>query len=180
VGRFCLLAFAVASAACTVDGLELAGKQCPCVEGYSCDERQNLCVLGAFDASISLDGSVEDASDTRPTAADTKVTDAKLDAPPAGPDCSVHADGKLYCTNKSPANIRATPNNTATIVDQLTTDYSWFTCWTTGQLHAGDNTTWYYTLGDNNGKWGYVAANDTNTTSAFDANPTTYGLKKCP
>jgi hypothetical protein len=173
VVRWCSVVFAVMSVGCSVGALNLSDKQCPCVEGYSCDERRNLCVLGPIDAAV--DAQVPETNIT-----DTKTSDAKPDTLPVGPDCSVHADGKLYCTNANPANIRATPDNTATVVDQLLMDYDWFTCWTTGALHAGGNRTWYYTLGDRYGKWGYVAANDLNTTETFDANPTAYGLKHCP
>jgi hypothetical protein len=85
-------------------------------------------------------------------------------------------DGKLYASNAAGAPIRSAPANDAPVVDHLRTRESWFDCWTTGDRHAGGNTTWYHPLGDDNGNWGFVAANDLSTTNAFDANP---NLKKC-
>ncbi|WP_394846386.1 DUF1906 domain-containing protein [Pendulispora brunnea] len=96
-----------------------------------------------------------------------------------GSDCGVHSDGKLYCTNTVGAAMRSTPRNGGTIVNRLRTSPSWFTCWGTGDQHAGGNTTWYYTQGDDNPNWGWVAAVDLSTTSAFDADPSAHGLKKC-
>ena len=64
-------------------------------------------------------------------------------------------------------------------MNHLRTTDSWFTCWTTGDLHAGGNHAWYYTEGDDNAHWGYVPAVDLHTTSAFDANPSAHGLAKC-
>ena len=87
------------------------------------------------------------------------------------------SDGKLYVSNVAGAAIRSNPENDAPIVNHLRTTESWFDCWTSGDRHAGGNTTWYHTLGDDNGNWGFVAANDLSTTSAFDANPV--GLRKC-
>ena len=49
-----------------------------------------------------------------------------------------------------------------------------------GAGHAGNNNTWYYTQGDQHGDWGYVAAVHLSTSSAFDANPSAYGLPYCP
>lgn len=65
------------------------------------------------------------------------------------------------------------------VVNHLRTTTSWFDCWTTGQLHGGDNTTWYHTFGDENGSWGYVPAVSLNTEASFDANPGYDGLRKC-
>jgi beta-lactamase class A len=66
------------------------------------------------------------------------------------------------------------------VVDTLRTTHSWFKCWTTGELHAGGNTTWYFTQGDDNGAWGFVPAAALETTSDFDANPSAQGMPKCP
>jgi hypothetical protein len=42
-----LLACALALlSACTVDGVDLAGKECPCADGWVCDEAANRCVTG--------------------------------------------------------------------------------------------------------------------------------------
>jgi hypothetical protein len=88
-----------------------------------------------------------------------------------GTPCGVQGDGKLHCDNDPGAAMRAEPKNGAAIVNRLRTGNSWFDCWTTGDRHAGGNTTWYHTLGDDNGNWGFVAAVDLSTPSAFDANP---------
>ena len=154
----------VAVLGCSVGSVDLSNKQCPCVDGYSCDRARNVCVLGEIDASV----------DSAPIDA---VVDTKL---PPGPDCSVHGDKRLYCSNKTPANIRATPTNAGTIVDTMITNYSWFTCWKAGDMHSGGNTTWYYTLGDKNGKWGFMAASDVETTDAFEKDPSAFGFAKCP
>ena len=94
-----------------------------------------------------------------------------------GTACGVQNDGKLHCANDAGAALRSSPANAAPVVNHLRTTESWFDCWTTGDRHAGGNTTWYHTLGDDNGNWGFVAANDLSTTSAFDASPA--GLRKC-
>ncbi|HVY48067.1 MAG TPA: hypothetical protein VHB21_19400 [Minicystis sp.] len=96
-----------------------------------------------------------------------------------GDACDVHADGKLYCDNTTGAAMYSSTNTSSGVVNHLRTSPSWFKCWGTGQLHAGGNTTWYYTEGDDNSKWGWVPAVDLHTTSAFDANPSAHGLAKC-
>ena len=99
---------------------------------------------------------------------------------PAPAACAVQGDGKLHCSNKAGAPLRAAPTNGGAIVNHLRTTNSWFDCWKTGDRHAGGNTTWYHTIGDDNGNAGFVAAVDTSTTSAFDANPSAAQLAKCP
>lgn len=98
--------------------------------------------------------------------------------PPAG-DCSVHSDGKLHCTNKDNSAMYKNHNAESGVVNHLRTTTSWFDCWGTGQKHAGGNTTWYHTLGDDNGKWGWVPGVDLSTPDTFDGDPGAYGLKKC-
>ncbi|HEY4119804.1 MAG TPA: glycoside hydrolase domain-containing protein [Byssovorax sp.] len=93
--------------------------------------------------------------------------------------CSVHSDGRLYCTDTAGSAMYADPTTSSAVVDHLETTNSWFQCWGTGQLHSGGNTTWYYTQGDDEGAWGWVPAADLDTTSAFDANPTAAGLAAC-
>jgi Domain of unknown function (DUF1906) len=103
-------------------------------------------------------------------------------APPASPptsNCDVHSDGKLYCVNSADAAMYASSNFGSGVVNHLETTSSWFTCWGKGELHPGGNTTWYYTLGDANGNWGWVPAVDLQTTDSFDADPTAHGLKAC-
>lgn len=160
---------AALSVACSVEELDLSGKRCPCVEGYVCDDTRDLCVTSLPDASIEADAADAKTADV----ADTKSGDGAL-------ACAVRSDQRLYCTNKVPANIRSAAKNAATIVDELRTSYSWFSCWTVGERHAGGNTTWYYTLGDRDGKWGYVAAVDVMTPAGFATDPTARGFVKCP
>lgn len=38
------VALAVLLAGCTVDALDLEGRQCPCIDGWDCDETRNVCV----------------------------------------------------------------------------------------------------------------------------------------
>lgn len=68
---------------------------------------------------------------------------------------------------------------TSSVVNHLRTTESWFDCWSTGQKHAGGNTTWDHTRGDDNAKWGWVPGVDLSTPDTFDANPSAYGFKKC-
>lgn len=99
---------------------------------------------------------------------------------PGGGECGVRQDGKLHCANRANTPLRAAPNAGAPVVDTLRTTNSWFSCWTTGEMHAGGNTTWYATIGDDTGKQGFLPAVSTSTASDFDANPTAKGLKRCP
>ncbi|WP_371659813.1 hypothetical protein [Streptomyces sp. NBC_00280] len=98
-------------------------------------------------------------------------------------DCVIRLDSRLWCNNASPANIRASARLQAEITGQLLLNYSWFDCWTSGDLHGGGNTTWYHTKGDwtrpGYDGWGYVPAQALYTTSDFDADPTAYGLRHC-
>ncbi|WP_394843492.1 DUF1906 domain-containing protein [Pendulispora brunnea] len=96
-----------------------------------------------------------------------------------GGDCSVHDDHRLYCGNTSGAAMRATMSGSAAVVNHLQTSPSWFDCWGTGEQHAGGNTTWYHTLGDDTSTWGWLPGVNLNTTSAFDADPSAHGLPRC-
>jgi uncharacterized protein YvpB len=98
---------------------------------------------------------------------------------PIGVDCSVHGDGKLYCTNTGGAAMHASTTASSPVVNHLRTTYSWFECWGSGEQHAGGNTTWYRTIGDDNSSRGWIPAVDLGTQSEFDANPTARGLKAC-
>ena len=99
--------------------------------------------------------------------------------PPIGSASSCKmSSGKLYCTNAvSP--LRNKPYFSGSQVNVLRTTYSWFKCWTTGQIHGGGNNIWYYTLGDDNGNWGYLPAVQVYTTGYFDAHASSYGLPRC-
>ena len=99
--------------------------------------------------------------------------------PPPDPTCSVHQDGRLYCDDTSGSAMHDQHNFSSAVVNHLRTTHSWFTCWGTGEMHSGGNTTWYFTLGDDNNHWGWVPAVDLHTTSAFDHDPSAHGLKKC-
>jgi Phage tail lysozyme len=99
--------------------------------------------------------------------------------PQDDPNCDVHSDGKLYCGNSADAAMYASDNFSSGVVNTLRSTDSWFTCWGTGEQHAGGNTTWYYTLGDDNDNWGWIPAVDLNTTSDFDADPSAHGLARC-
>jgi surface antigen len=99
-----------------------------------------------------------------------------------GGDCAVHPDDhRLYCdVSGGPASMHADPTLGSPVVNTLRTAYSWFDCWGTGDRHAGGNTTWYHTQGDDNASWGWVPGVALETPDAFDANPTAQGLPRCP
>ncbi len=96
-----------------------------------------------------------------------------------GDACAVQGDAKLHCSNGAGAPLRAEPRNGAPVVDALRTTYSWFECWAPGDRHAGGNTTWYRTVGDDRGARGWVAGSDLRTPDAFDADPSARGLARC-
>jgi hypothetical protein len=96
--------------------------------------------------------------------------------------CGVKKDGRLWCGNDYNAELRSSPSTSepqSRVVDHLYTTYSWFTCWSEGQIHPGGNYTWYYTQGDEHGNWGWVAAAYVYTSSKFDRDPSVHGLPKC-
>ena len=99
--------------------------------------------------------------------------------PPPASSCDVHSDGKLYCDNTDNSAMYASDNFESAVVNHLRTTSSWFKCWAYGEEHPGGNKTWYYTLGDDNGNWGWVPAVDLDTASSFDANPSAHGLAEC-
>jgi beta-lactamase class A len=113
-------------------------------------------------------------------AKDTADPFSACGAPAKGenPSCSVHGDGRLYCSN-GPAPMYAGPHFGDAVVDHLRTTESWFACWGRGDLHEGGNTTWYRTIGDDTGQWGWVPASYLQTSSAFDADPSAHGLAAC-
>jgi hypothetical protein len=96
-----------------------------------------------------------------------------------GGDCSVHADGRLHCTNRGAAALHADTTEGSPVVNTLRTTYSWFDCWATGERHAGGNTTWYHTLGDDNASWGFLPGVALQTPDTFDADPSAHGLRRC-
>ncbi len=146
-------------------------------EEYDCDEvarhtTQGFWRSGSF---IYFNG------DSRPYHAIRRNGLTGPASPPAPPSssCNVHSDGKLYCNNTQGSAMYSAPNYSGSVVNHLRTSPSWFECWTTGELHAGGNHTWYRTIGDDNGNRGYIPAVHLDTTSAFDANPSANGLKHC-
>ncbi len=129
----------------------------------------------ATDASLAeADGdrdSVGDAPPFETSKPDAAGTDASA--------CGVHADGKLYCTNRLDTVLRSQPTLTAPIVDTLRSTASIFLCWGVGEPHAGGNSTWYYTNGDDNLELGWAPAVSLGTSDAIDANPSAFGLARC-
>jgi hypothetical protein len=148
-----------------------------------------LVTIGSCAAFVDLQkvdyGDLADASPAGPEAGDASM-DAAVVAPgkpdasgaDAGP-CAVAADGKLHCTNAPNAALYAQPTSHSAITNTLRSTNSIFLCWTAGELHAGGNSTWYFTNGDDNPSFGYVPAVMLNTSDAFDADPTAFGLRKC-
>lgn len=99
------------------------------------------------------------------------------DPPPSG--CGVWPDHKLHCFNGPNVPMHEEPRSSSAVVNTLRSTESWFECWASGERHATGNTTWYFTLGDDNGNRGFVPASAVKTTPEFDANPTARGLKMC-
>ncbi|MYV98050.1 hypothetical protein [Streptomyces sp. SID3343] len=64
--------------------------------------------------------------------------------------CYVDEDGTLHCANGT-SDLRSAPFFSAPAVGRLTSTYSWFSCWASGDPHSGGNTIWYYTNGDDGG-----------------------------
>jgi hypothetical protein len=129
-----------------------------------------LTAVGCADADMGTDDKAAALA-----AADDSVASTES----AVQSCGVRSDGKLYCGNKYNAPIYDWQYFDSGVIDHLYTTYSWFTCWTTGDLHQGGNTTWYLTVGDQHGFAGLVPAYYLSTTSAFDANPSAHGLARC-
>ncbi|MFT3764458.1 MAG: DUF1906 domain-containing protein [Minicystis sp.] len=125
----------------------------------------------------AVDLHTSDSFDADPSAHGLKQCAAPK--PPLPANCNVHSDGKLHCVNTAHAAMYKATNDASGVVNHLETTNSWFKCWGTGQKHAGGNTTWYYTLGDDNAKWGWVPAVNLSTPSTFDADPSAYGLPHC-
>jgi uncharacterized protein YvpB len=93
--------------------------------------------------------------------------------------CDVWSDGRLHCSNTPNTPMHQKPLSSSPVVNTLRSANSYFECWGTGEPHAGGNTTWYFTVGDDNPNQGYVPASVMGTTADFDANPSAHGLAKC-
>lgn len=131
---------------------------------------------GNWGSAPAVDLDTPSSFDADPTA--MGLNRCATSVPPTA-DCSVATDERLYCSNTGGASIYASPHLSSSVVNHLRTTFSWFDCWSTGDRHAGGNTTWYHTLGDDNGNWGWVPAVNLGTTSAFDSNPSSAGLPTC-
>lgn len=74
-------------AACTVDGIELEGRECPCIGGFLCDTATNTCVAIEMDAgpadAAAVDAPIVRADAPEPTMTDGATADAG--APDTGP-----------------------------------------------------------------------------------------------
>jgi hypothetical protein len=123
--------------------------------------------------------------DAAEAATDAQSVPVDVDVPKDGAatvdagTCGVRADKRLYCTNRANAPLYAQPNKSAEIVNTIRTTSSYFLCWGTGEPHAGGNSTWYYTIGDDNPNLGWTPGVMLNTPDAFDANPRAFGLRNC-
>lgn len=98
---------------------------------------------------------------------------------PVEPSCEMQPDGNLHCGNTPNVPMYYDTKFSAPVVDTLRSSDSWFNCWGLGEKHRGGNTTWYHTMGDDKGKWGWVPAINLKTTSDLDANPSAVGLPRC-
>ena len=89
--RVALLVTLLGAAACRVDELDLEGKRCPCVDGYTCEPSTDTCVRDPIDAA---------AIDAPPN--DGVIVDAPIDAPsidgPPGSSCLGSAGGSSLLT----------------------------------------------------------------------------------
>lgn len=99
--------------------------------------------------------------------------------PPLPANCNMRGDGKLYCENRPHTPVHESPKEESPVVNRLGAPSNWFKCWGTGEHHAGGNTTWYFTLGDDTGSWGWVPGVALMTPATLDADPSVYGLQHC-
>jgi len=113
--------------------------------------------------------------------AEAPPMDAGKDAAPLvdASGCGVRDDGRLYCENRANTPLYELPNTSSPVVNTLRTSFSYFVCWGLGQPHAGGNSTWYYTLGDDTAVHGWTPGVTLKTPDAFDADPSAYGLRRC-
>ncbi|MEU8134197.1 hypothetical protein [Streptodolium elevatio] len=111
----------------------------------------------------------------------TAQAQSRAEVAPLGQTCGVTAStGSLSCWNSAPTSVRSSPYATDSWqVDVLRTTWSWFGCYTIGEFHGGGTKTWYGTVGDDTGQWGFVPASAVSTSWAFDLNPGQYGMKHC-
>lgn len=103
-----------------------------------------------------------------------------VSAGPADAASCYASRGHLYCGNSYKAPIMKSaafeykPGLPVPRVDRLHTTFSYFKCRVYGARHSGGNSIWYYTNGDEKGKWGYVAA-----SYVFTPKDPFPGVKRC-
>lgn len=88
--------------------------------------------------------------------------------------CGVEGDKRLHCANDANVPMHQNPWAASPVVNRLRTTRSWFSCWFPGEAHAGGNSVWYWTQGDDNANLGFVPASVVHT-----ANDPAPGLVKC-
>lgn len=96
-------------------------------------------------------------------------------APAQAAGCGVQG-AVLICGHAVPTDVFGAPGRP---VDTLVTSPHQFVCWTPDAYHDGGNNVWYRVRGDLRAAWGYVPASVVHTSSAFDANPGAYGMRRC-
>jgi hypothetical protein len=100
----------IACASCTLPALDLAGRECPCADGYSCDPVSQRCV--ASDATPVGDAGGDAEGDTGGVVADASPESSSDDAPddaasqdggtvdaPPGPFCESLSPPATFCSD---------------------------------------------------------------------------------
>jgi hypothetical protein len=145
--------------------------------GVSCAALVDLQEVPYAERPAAPDGAA--AADASPAATPDAADAADAALPDDGAACAVRPDGKLRCTNRQDAPLHALPQESSAVVNTLRTTTSYFLCWGAGERHAGGNTTWYYTIGDDNPNLGWTPGVMLNTPDMFDVNPSAFGLRNC-
>ncbi|MFE9022685.1 hypothetical protein ACFYNL_29545 [Streptomyces sp. NPDC007808] len=89
-------------------------------------------------------------------------------------------DHDVVCDN-APGDVRLQSFSASPVVGRMHTTRSWFVCWKLGDLHAGGNSIWYYTQGDevvsrpSAQAWGYLPA-----SMVYSGSHPAPGLTRCP
>ena len=102
---------------------------------------------------------------------------AAAPAQASNPPCYSNNDGSLNCGNYAPTtlvNQPKLPDSDVRPVDVLRSNPSWFKCYVRGEKHSGGNNVWYYTYGDDTGRWGYIPA-----ARVFTPQDPYPGVKRC-
>jgi hypothetical protein len=141
-------------------------------------EATAMLTMIALSLSLSSAACVE-AADTEMAAEAQPSSDETATLPGAEKAACGVRNGRLYCGNRAPVAVRESKTGDARPLNWLRTTYSWFECFSWGDTHHGGNHTWYFTQGDDNRNWGWVAAGDVFTSSEFDQHPGQFGLDEC-